>query len=74
MATTDSKNAMSMKEKFEHGIYSLDYIPRILGIDITGVYINKNGPYPNEVESLEHKDWPKHKVLTHKLKASSYGD
>lgn len=74
MATTDSNSTMSIKEKFERGIYSLDYIPRILDMDITGVYIDKNGLYPNEVESLEHKDWPKHKILTPKLKATSYGD
>jgi hypothetical protein len=65
---------MSIKEKFERGIYSLKCIPRILYMDTTGIYINKNGLYPNEVESLEDMDWERDKHLTHKLKATSYGD
>ncbi|CAF1260163.1 unnamed protein product [Didymodactylos carnosus] len=43
-------------------------------MDTTGVYINKDGPYPNEVESLEDMDWERDKCLSHKLKATSYGD
>jgi len=65
---------MSIKEKFERGIYSLNCIPRILDVDVTGIYINKNGLYPNEVDSLEDMDWERDKVLTPKLKATSYGD
>ncbi|CAF1196226.1 unnamed protein product [Adineta ricciae] len=74
MTTADSNNTTSIKEKFEREIYLLDYIPRILEMDVTGVYMNKNGPYPDEVEALEHKNWSKHKVSTLKLRASSYGD
>ncbi|CAF3006029.1 unnamed protein product, partial [Rotaria sp. Silwood2] len=65
---------MSIKEKFERGIYSLKSVPRILDMDVTGIYINKNGLYPNEVESLEDMDWERDKLLTQKLKATSYGD
>ncbi|CAF4531369.1 unnamed protein product, partial [Didymodactylos carnosus] len=43
-------------------------------MDVTGIYINKNGLYPNEVESLEDMDWERDKLLTQKLKATSYGD
>ncbi|CAF1521635.1 unnamed protein product [Didymodactylos carnosus] len=43
-------------------------------MDTTGIYINKNVPYPNEVESLENMDSERDKRLTHKLKATSYGD
>jgi len=74
MTTTDLSDTMSIKEKLESGIYSLDYAPRILDMDVTGIYINSSGPYPDEVESFEHRNWPKHKVQTSKLKARSYGD
>ena len=44
---------MSIKEKFEKGIYELEYIPRILEIEYGNLKINKYAPYPNEIESLE---------------------
>ncbi|CAF1290022.1 unnamed protein product [Adineta steineri] len=74
MATTDLNNTMSIKEKFERKIYSLDCIPRILDMDAPGIFINKNGPYPDEIESLEDMDWERDKLLTPKLIATSYGD
>jgi hypothetical protein len=71
MATTDLNHPMSMKEKFERGIYSLNSAPRMLDMNVTGIYINKNGLYPNEVESLEDMDSERDKLLTEKLKATS---
>ncbi|CAF1119934.1 unnamed protein product [Adineta steineri] len=65
---------MSIKEKFERNIYSLDCIPRILDMDAPGIFINKNGSYPDEIESLEDMDWERDKLLTPKLIATSYGD
>ncbi|CAF0755474.1 unnamed protein product [Adineta steineri] len=43
-------------------------------MDAPGIFINKNGPYPDEIESLEDMDWESDKLLTPKLKATSYGD
>ena len=38
-------------EKLECGIYNLTSAPRILNVDDSaGVYINKNGCYPDEIE------------------------
>lgn len=74
MATMASNDTMSIKEKLEREIYSLDHAPRILSMDVKGIYINKNGLYPDEVESLQNKTWSKDKILTPKLKATSYGD
>jgi hypothetical protein len=48
--------------------------PRILYIDTSGIFINKNAPYPNEIESLEDMDWERDKIQTYKLKETSYGD
>jgi len=33
-------------------------------------FINKNAPYPNEIESFENKDWPRDQLEYHKLKAT----
>jgi hypothetical protein len=66
---------MSIKDKLEKGIYLLENIPRIMDMSgYEGIFINKNLPYPNEIESIENMDWPRDKVQTHKLKATSYGD
>jgi len=50
MTTTDLSDTMSIKEKLESGIYSLDYALRILDMNVTGIYINSSEPYPDEVE------------------------
>ena len=39
-----------------------------------GIFINKNAPYPNEIEALEKMNLSKNRIQTYKLKASSYGD
>lgn len=64
----------TIKDKFKRGKYSLNYAPRILYMDCSDVYINKNGEYPNEIESLENFDWEKDEIKTQKLCADSYGD
>ena len=57
---------------FENGTYSLLRVPRILELNISGVYVNKDGPHQKEIEALKDKGW--NKVLTQKLKARSHGD
>jgi hypothetical protein len=65
---------MSMKEKLECGIYQLTSAPRILNIDDSAdVYINKNGCYPDEIESFENFDMERDHVITNKLKANVDG-
>jgi hypothetical protein len=65
---------MSLKENLEREIYLLEHAPRILSMDVDGIYINKSGLYPDEVESLQNIAWQKDKLQTPKLKAKSYGD
>jgi len=48
--------------------------PRILVIDYHGVYVHKNGPHQDEIESLEKLDWQENRLLTPKLKGTSYGE
>lgn len=72
MATVLTKHQITMN--FESGSYSLMEVQRILEIDDSGVYVRKDGLCQNEMESLVNKNWRRDKVLTPKLKASSYGD
>lgn len=60
---------MSIKEKLERGIYSIECIPRILHRDHRGIYINKHAPYPDEIVSFENMNWNRDKIFTDKLKA-----
>lgn len=63
-----------IKEKFESGIFSMEFAPCILYMDNSGVYINKFGPFPSEIESLEKSVLLKdYKVRNKKLKAKCYG-
>ena len=64
---------LTIREKFEKGIYRLNRIPRILSMSPLGVYINKNAPHLNEIENFEALKWPEDKILTQKFKVSSYG-
>ena len=61
---------ISIKEKFELQIYSLNDAPRIVEFDSDDIYINKNGcPIDNE-ESLGSINWDRDRILTQKLKAT----
>ena len=62
------------KLDFESGKHSLDLVPRVLEIDCSGVYIHKDGPSQDEVESLEKMNWIEDRVLKPNLSGDSYGD
>ncbi|CAF1073081.1 unnamed protein product [Brachionus calyciflorus] len=64
---------VKVKEKFEKQEYTLDSIPRLVLMNHTGVYVNKNAPYPNEIESLENFDFEKSKIKFDQLQVKSYG-
>ncbi|CAF0762519.1 unnamed protein product [Brachionus calyciflorus] len=70
----ETKLYSTIKEKIIHRIYSIYKAPRIIYIDTSGIYVNKKAPYPSETESFEDMDWERDKMLTQKLKQSSYGD
>lgn len=75
--TMASSSFASAAEKFEKGLYAVSYIPGVLFMDYTGVYVNESAPYPDIVEALERRkrrDPEIDNVLTPKLKATSYGD
>jgi hypothetical protein len=61
---------MSIKEKFQKKIYKLETIPRIIDIKGSKLTINKYAPYPDEIESLEGKNFDNNLNLidTYKLK------
>ena len=67
---------MSIKEKLEKNIYSLDSSPRILYMNrIDGIHMNSNAPYPGEKEALDASLLAKDvEIPTQKLKATSFGD
>ena len=61
---------ISIKEKFELQIYSLNDAPRIVEFDSDDIYINKNGCHTDNEESLGRIDWDRDRILTQKLKAT----
>ena len=66
---------MSIKDKLEKGIYLLENIPRVMEMSgHEGIFINRNAPNLDEMDSLENMNWPRDRIQTHKLKAKSYGD
>jgi hypothetical protein len=68
---TATLNSMSIKEKFEKNIFKLSNIPRLFLIDYGNVLVNKDAPYPNEIESLEELDSESNFVETEKLIAEN---
>jgi hypothetical protein len=49
---------MSIKEKFEKGIYTLEFCPLLMYITgFEGIFFHKNAPYPDEIEALENVHW-----------------
>ena len=73
-SATESARAISIKDRLEKGIYSVDSIPRMLSIENSIVKLNKHAPRPNELDSLEKFDIKNDLVETKKLIADSYGD
>ena len=72
----NDQNCLSIKEKLEKNIYNLDSCPRILYLRNGKIFINKNAPYPDELEALDDsilfiKDL---EIPTEKLRATSFGD
>ena len=69
-------DVMSIKEKFKNHEFTLGHSPRILEMDHTRIFINKDAPNPNELASfqdfLSYRE--ETRLLTHKLKVESYGD
>jgi hypothetical protein len=61
---------ISIKEKFELQIYSLNDAPRIVEFDSDDIYINKNGCHIDNEESLGGFDWDRDRILAQKLKAT----
>jgi len=64
----------SQKLNFECGMYSLKRVPRVLEMDCSGVYLHKDGPFQDEIKSLQEMDWLGDRVLTPKLMGDSDGD
>ncbi|XP_018014196.1 uncharacterized protein LOC108671210 [Hyalella azteca] len=64
------------RQKLESGTYSLMQAPLVMAVDSTNqVYLHKDGPNQDVVKCLQGQDdWSSDKVLTPKLKASSFGD
>lgn len=63
---------MSIKTKLEQKEYLFEDAPRIIDLSgYEGTFINKNAPYPDEIESFENMDWSRDQVEYHKLKATS---
>lgn len=58
---------------FESKTYSLRRVPRFLQIDPKGVHLHKDGRNQDEIKSQENLDWTRDRVITPKLKGSSYG-
>ncbi|RNA21613.1 hypothetical protein BpHYR1_030076 [Brachionus plicatilis] len=48
-----TQNNMTIKEKLKKNIFNLSNVPCIFVIDYDKVLVNKDAPYPNELQSLE---------------------
>jgi len=66
--------ASLQKLNFESGRYSLEYAPRVLEIDYSGVYVHKDGPSQDEIKSLEQMNWLEDRVPKPNLIGDSSGD
>jgi len=74
MSIKESKS-LSIREKFESKVYELALVPRIIEMEDEKVFINKNGAFPDEIESLEKTDWENsYMKVTSKLKVTDLGD
>jgi hypothetical protein len=74
MLTNESKSS-SIREKFESREYELAFVPRIILLENDQVFINVNGAYPDEIESLEKSGFDNTFMKeTTKLKVTDLGD
>ena len=65
---------ISVKQKLDNGTYSVHNAPKIMYMKYDGIYVNKNGTNPDEIECFEKFDWERDRFRTYKLKADSGGD
>ena len=79
-AITDDEDE-SIRLQFENYVYSLRFVPQVLGMSVEGVFVDNNAPYTplNMIKFIEQRRQPgrqpkKNRVQTNKLKARGSGD